>query len=178
MPVTYWDPFREVNSLQHRLNSMLQDFNRNQSDDQSLTMGSFVPAVDVYEDEHKVSLKLEAPGIQPDAFDIQIENNTLTVRGERKFDREEKEENFHRIERRYGSFVRSFSLPATVDPNSVKASYENGVLRIDLAKRAEAKPRQIKVSVGSTQQPATIESKTGSSAPAEASKKDAKPAAA
>jgi HSP20 family protein len=178
MPVTYWDPFREVNSLQHRLNSMLQDFNRNQSDDQSLTMGSFVPAVDVYEDEHKVSLKLEAPGIQPDAFDIQIENNTLTVRGERKFDREEKEENFHRIERRYGSFVRSFSLPATVDPNSVKASYENGVLRIDLAKRAEAKPRQIKVSVGSTQQPATIESKTGSSAPAEAAKKDAKPAAA
>jgi HSP20 family protein len=157
---------------------MLQDFNRNQSDDQSLTMGSFVPAVDVYEDEHKVSLKLEAPGIQPDAFDIQIENNTLTVRGERKFDREEKEENFHRIERRYGSFVRSFSLPATVDPNSVKASYENGVLRIDLAKRAEAKPRQIKVSVGSTQQPATIESKTGSSAPAEAAKKDAKPAAA
>jgi len=178
MPVTYWDPFREVNSLQHRLNSMLQDFNRNQSDDQSLTMGSFVPAVDVYEDEHEVSLKLEAPGIQPDAFDIQIENNTLTVRGERKFDREEKEENFHRIERRYGSFVRSFSLPATVDPNSVKASYENGVLRIDLAKRAEAKPRQIKVSVGSTQQPATIESKTGSSAPAEAAKKDAKPAAA
>ncbi len=178
MPVTYWDPFREVNSLQHRLNSMLQDFNRNQSDDQSLTMGSFVPAVDVYEDEHKVSLKLEAPGIQPDAFDIQIENNTLTVRGERKFDREEKEENFHRIERRYGSFVRSFTLPATVDPNSVKASYENGVLRIDLAKRAEAKPRQIKVSVGSTQQPATIESKTGSSAPAEAAKKDAKPAAA
>ena len=178
MPVTYWDPFREVNSLQHRLNSMLQDFNRNQSDDQSLTMGSFVPAVDVYEDEHKVSLKIEAPGIQPDAFDIQIENNTLTVRGERKFDREEKEENFHRIERRYGSFVRSFSLPATVDPNSVKASYENGVLRIDLAKRAEAKPRQIKVSVGSTQQPATIESKTGSSAPAEAAKKDAKPAAA
>jgi len=178
MPVTYWDPFREVNSLQHRLNSMLQDFSRNQSDDQSLTMGSFVPAVDVYEDEHKVSLKIEAPGIQPDAFDIQIENNTLTVRGERKFDREEKEENFHRIERRYGSFVRSFSLPATVDPNSVKASYENGVLRIDLAKRAEAKPRQIKVSVGSTQQPATIESKTGSSAPAEAAKKDAKPAAA
>ncbi len=178
MPVTYWDPFREVNSLQHRLNSMLQDFNRNQSDDQSLTMGSFVPAVDVYEDEHKVSLKLEAPGIQPDAFDIQIENNTLTVRGERKFDREEKEENFHRIERRYGSFVRSFALPATVDPNSVKASYENGVLRIDLAKRAEARPRQIKVSVGSTQQPATIESKTGSSAPADAAKKDAKPAAA
>src|SRR5437588_584731 len=96
-----------------------------------------------------VTLNLEIPGINQEDVDIRLENNTLTVRGERKFEKEEKEENFHRIERRYGSFARSFTLPNTLDPDSVQASYENGVLRIELAKRAEAKPKQIKVNVTS-----------------------------
>jgi HSP20 family protein len=144
---TYWDPFREVNSLQRRLNSLFEDYGRQQGDNSALSMASFVPAVDIYEDEHKVSLKLEIPGVRQEELDVQVENNLLTVRGERKFDKEEKEENFHRIERRYGSFSRSFTLPSTIDTNSVKAAYENGVLRIDLAKKAETKPRQIKVNV-------------------------------
>jgi HSP20 family protein len=149
---TYWDPFREVNSLQRRLNSLFDDYSRQQGEGSALTMGSFVPAVDIYEDENKVSLKLEVPGVPQEELDVQVENSTLTVRGERKLDHEEREENFHRIERRYGSFTRSFTLPSTVDTGSIKAGYDNGVLRIDLAKKAETKPRQIKVSVGSNQQ--------------------------
>lgn len=145
MVITRWDPFRELTTLQHRFNHLFQDYNRGQ--DELTTTTSFVPAVDVYEDEHKVTLKLEVPGISQEDLDIRLENNTLTVRGERKFEKEEKEENFHRIERRYGSFARSFTLPNTLDPESVKANYDNGVLKIELAKRAEAKPKQIKVNV-------------------------------
>jgi HSP20 family protein len=115
-------------------------------------MGSFQPPVDIYEDEHKVSLKLEVPGIDQKDLDVQIENNTLAVRGQRKFEKDEKEENFHRIERRYGSFTRTFTLPSSIDTASIKANYENGVLRIELAKKAETKPRQIKVNVTGAQQ--------------------------
>jgi HSP20 family protein len=145
MVITRWDPFRELSTLQNRVNSLFQDYGRSQ--DELATSGSFVPAVDVYEDEHKITLKLEIPGVNQDDLDVQVENNTLTVRGERKFEKEEKEENFHRIERRYGSFARSFTLPNTVDSNSIHASYENGVLKLELQKRAEAKPKQIKVNV-------------------------------
>ncbi len=148
MVVTRWDPFRELASLQNRVNSLFQDYGRSGQDELTAT-GSFVPPVDVYEDEHKVTLKLEVPGINQDDVDVRLENNTLTVSGERKFEKEEKEENFHRIERRYGSFARSFTLPNTLDPESVTANYENGVLKIELAKRAEAKPKQIKVNIGS-----------------------------
>src|SRR5256714_9856951 len=151
MVVTRWDPFRELATLQNRVNSLFQDYGRT-GQDELTTTGSFVPAVDVYEDEHKVTLKLEIPGIKQEDVDVRLENNTLTVRGERKFETEEKEENFHRIERRYGSFSRSFTLPNSVDPENVKADYRDGVLNIELAKRAEAKPKQIKVSVtGATQ---------------------------
>ena len=145
MVVTRWDPFRELASLQNRVNSLFQDYGRGQ--DELTTTSSFVPAVDVYEDEHKVVLKLEVPGINQEDLDIRVENNTLTVRGERKFEKEEKEENFHRIERRYGSFARSFSLPNTVNTDNIQANYENGILKIELEKRAEAKPKQIKVGV-------------------------------
>lgn len=148
MVLTRWDPFRELSSLQNRVNTLFQDFNRGQGQEALLTTGNFVPPVDVYEDEHKITLKLEIPGIDQKDVDIRYENNTLTVRGERKFEKEEKEENFHRIERSYGSFARSFSLPNTVDQDNIHAEYANGVLKIDLAKRAEAKPKQIKVNIG------------------------------
>jgi HSP20 family protein len=115
----------------------------------SLTAGAFVPPVDIYEDEHSVQLKLEVPGIEEKDLDVKVENNTLTITGERKFEKEEKEENFRRVERRYGSFTRSFTLPSTVSTEDINASYDNGVLKITLAKRAEAKPKQIKVNVGS-----------------------------
>ena len=104
--------------------------------------------MDVYEDEHNVTLKIEVPGIDEKDIDVQIENNTLTVHGERKFEKEEKEENYRRVERQYGSFTRSFTLPNTVDAEQVQAHYDKGILKIQLAKKAEAKPKQIKVNVG------------------------------
>lgn len=147
MAITRWTPFQEMYTLQNRLNSLLQDFNRN--DDEALASSSFVPPVDIYEDSNHVVLKLEVPGMKLNEFNIQMENQTLTVRGERKFEKETKEENYHRVERRYGSFARVFSLPNTVDPEGVKAHYDAGLLTIELGKRAEAKPKQIQVSVGS-----------------------------
>lgn len=148
MAITRWDPFRDVLTLQNRLNSLFQDY-RGQSESDAVSTAAFVPPVDIYEDEHKIVLKLEVPGLKQEDLDIQVENNILTVRGERKFEKEEKEENFHRIERRYGSFFRSFTVPTTVNTDGVKASYDAGVLRIELEKRAEARPRQIKVQAGS-----------------------------
>jgi HSP20 family protein len=118
------------------------------SRDEALTTSTFAPPVDVYEDEHNITLKIEVPGIDEKDIDVQIENNTLTVNGERKFEKEEKEENYRRVERQYGSFTRSFTLPNTVDPEHVQAHYDKGILKIQLAKKAEAKPKQIKVNVG------------------------------
>jgi HSP20 family protein len=148
MAITRFDPFRDVVTLQNRLNSLFRDFN---DGDSPLTTASFVPAVDVYEDPQKVVLKLEVPGIEEKDLDIRVENHTLTVKGERKFEKEEKEENFHRIERRYGSFYRAFTLPSTVDTENVGATYNAGVLKLELKKKAEAQPKQIKVNVGDKQ---------------------------
>jgi len=145
MPINRWDPFREVVTLQNRVNSLFREMNEG---DSPLTTASFVPAVDIYEDNSKVVLKLEVPGIEEKDLDVRVENNTLTVKGERKFEKEEKEENFHRIERRYGSFYRAFTLPSTVDAEHINAAYNNGVLRIELSKKPEAQPKQIKVNVG------------------------------
>jgi HSP20 family protein len=164
MAIIRWDPFRDVVALQNRMNSIFQDFTRGQGEADTLTTAAFAPAVDIYEDEHKVVLKLEVPGMKQEDFDIRVENNTLSVRGERKFEKEEKEENFHRIERRYGSFYRAFTVPNTVNTENVAASYDAGVLKVELEKRAEAKPKQIKVSVGGSK-------------PIEAPKAESKPAA-
>jgi HSP20 family protein len=146
MAITRWDPFRDVIALQNRVNSLFREMNEG---DSPLTTASFVPAVDVYEDPKKVVLKLEVPGMEEKDLDIRVENNTLTVKGERKLEKDEKEENFHRIERRYGSFYRAFTLPSTVDTENVQASYNAGVLKLELNKKAEAQPKQIKVNVGS-----------------------------
>jgi len=148
MPIIRWDPFQELNLITNRMNRLFQDTWGQGSTDESLTTSSFVPPVDIYEDEQNLTLKIEFPGIEQKDIDVRLENNTLTVRGERKFEKEEKEENFHRLERRYGSFYRAFTLPNTVDADSVKADYDNGVLKVTLAKKAEAKPKQIKVNVG------------------------------
>jgi HSP20 family protein len=147
--LTRWDPFRDFSVLQDRMNRLFQEYTP--TGEEQLSTTNFVPPVDVYEDEHHVTLKAELPGVDPKNVDIRVENNVLTVRGERKFEKEEKEENFHRIERRYGSFMRSFTLPNTVNPDSVKADYENGLLKIQFEKRAEAKPKQIQVNIGGGQ---------------------------
>jgi len=142
-----WEPIRELASLQDRMNRLFNDSFSPVISQESLSAGSFVPPVDVYEDEQGIRLKMEVPGIDEKDIDIRMENNLLTVRGERKLESETKEENYHRIERRYGSFTRSFSLPNTVNPEEVKAGYSKGVLTIQLGKRAEARPKQIKVNV-------------------------------
>src|SRR5437879_10100542 len=146
--LTRFEPFRDLANFQNQINPIFQDYGR--GSDELLTSGTFVPPVDVYEDEHNITLKLEVPGIEEKDLDIRLENNTLTVRGERNFEKEEKEENFHRVERRYGSFARSFTLPNSVDSDNAQANYENGILKIKLAKREEAKPKQIKVGVVKT----------------------------
>ena len=136
-------PFEDVAGLQKRLNAIFNDFVGPDT-----SSASFVPAVDVYEDPEKLVLKLEIPGVKQDDMDIRLENQTLVIRGERKFESSEKAENFHRIERRFGSFVRSFTLPQTVDAESVTATMDAGVLTLSLAKKAEAQPKQIKVQMG------------------------------
>ena len=145
--LTRWDPFRELYSLQNRMSRLFEEQYGSRGEE-ALTAGAFVPPVDIYEDEHSIQLKLEVPGIEEKDLDVKVENNVLTVSGERKFEKEEKEENFRRVERRYGSFSRSFTLPNTVNTDDITADYNNGVLSVRLAKRAEAKPKQIKVTVG------------------------------
>ena len=159
--LTRWDPFREFATLQDRMNRLVRDSFGPEGREEALTTTTFAPAVDVYEDEHNITLKIEVPGIDEKDIDVQIENNTLTVHGERKFEKEEKEENYRRVERQYGSFTRSFTLPNTVDPENVQANYDKGVLKIKLAKKAEAKPKQIKVNVGGEK---TLEAKGPSKA--------------
>jgi HSP20 family protein len=146
--LTRWDPFREFVTLQDRMNRLFRDSYGPEGRDEALTTTSFAPPVDVYEDEHNVTLKIEVPGIDEKDIDVRVENHTLTVHGERKFEKDEKEENYRRIERSYGAFTRTFTLPNTIDTENIEASYEKGVLNVKLSKRAEAKPKQIKVNVG------------------------------
>src|SRR6202021_3772489 len=136
--ITRWDPFREYSTLQDRMNRLFRDSFGSEGREESLTTSTFAPPVDVYEDEHSVTLKIEVPGIEEKDIDVRLENNTLTVHGERKFEKEEKEENFRRVERQYGSFTRTFTLPTTVDSEKISASFDQGILKISLAKRAEA----------------------------------------
>jgi HSP20 family protein len=148
MTITRFTPLSDVAALQNRLNSIFHDFARPQlTEGESLQAGAFVPAVDIYEDAQKLALTFELPGINPEAVDVRVENNVLTVKGERTASAEQKEENFRRVERRFGSFVRSFTLPQSVDTEQVTAQSEHGVLVIELPKKAAAQPKQIKVSV-------------------------------
>jgi HSP20 family protein len=157
--LTRWEPFRDLALMQDRMSRMNRLFREAYSPEEpeeALTTSSFAPPVDIYEDEHNIMLKLEVPGMDEKDIDVRIENTTLTVHGERKIEKEEKEENFRRVERQYGSFTRSFTLPSSVDSAQVSADYDRGILKIKLAKRAEAKPKQIKVNVASEK---TLEAK-------------------
>ncbi len=151
-PLTRLEPFREFFAMQDRINRMnrrLRESYGPEFPEEALTTTIYAPPVDIYEDEHKITLKLEVPGIDEKDIDVHIENTTLTVHGERKIEKEEKEENYRRVERQYGEFTRSFTLPSSVDLGQVNAHYDKGVLKINLPKKAEAKPKQIKVNVGS-----------------------------
>ena len=145
--LTRWEPFREFSPTEERLNRFFRGSFNPERPEEALTTTSLAPPVDIYEDEHKIALKIEVPGIDEKDIDVRIEGNTLTVHGERKLEKEEKEENFRRVERHYGSFTRSFTLPGSVDPGQVSADYDKGMLKISLPKKAEAKPKQIKVNI-------------------------------
>jgi HSP20 family protein len=145
--VRFSDPYREFAQLQDRITRAFSDA-YGRSDEGLLTSGNWVPPVDIYQNgEHELVLKAELPDMTREDIDITVDNGTLTIRGEKKFAGEVKDESFHRIERRYGSFSRSFALPQTVDTAKVGAEYKNGVLTVRLPLREEAKPRQIKVDV-------------------------------
>ena len=140
-----WEPFRGVGSLQEQINRVFDEVGGSTTDESALS--TWVPAVDIYETEHELVVKADLPDVDPKDLDIRVENNLLTIRGERKFEKKVSEENYLRIERSYGMFSRSFSLSNTVSAEAIKADYQNGVLTLTIPKREEAKPKQIKVNV-------------------------------
>jgi HSP20 family protein len=151
MAIVRWEPFRDLVSFQDRMNRLFEDsfrgVARGPAEEDWALGGSWAPAVDIYEREGNLVLKAELPGIEAKDVDIRLENNVLTLRGERQFDNEVKRESYHRVERSYGTFSRSFTLPSVVDQEKIKAEYKDGVLRVTLPKKEEAKPKQISISV-------------------------------
>jgi HSP20 family protein len=144
--ITRWDQSRGLTSLQDQFNRLLEgNFTRDGSGHADLA--TWAPPVDIYETENELVVKADLPDLQDKDIDVRVANNTLTIRGERKFEKDVNEDNYLRIERSYGTFTRSFSLPNTVTPESIRAEYRNGVLTLHMAKREESKPKQIKISV-------------------------------
>ncbi len=149
MSIVRFDPFREMAQMQDRINRIFGETYTRRFDNDDLTQrGEWLPPVDIFEDSNQaIVLKAELPGIAREDIDLRVENNTLTLRGERKREQEVKQEQYHRVERSYGAFSRSFSLPTRVDTENVRAEFKDGVLVITLPVKAEAKPRQIEVAV-------------------------------
>ena len=148
-----WQPFQEITSLQRQMNNLFESFFGRtpwMRSEESLGALEFGPPTDVYEDDQRLTFTVEVPGIDEKDVKIEVDNNVLTVRGERTLEKDIKEENFRRKERHSGAFSRSFTLPPSVDPDRIEANYTNGVLRIDVPKRAESKAKQIKVNVPKT----------------------------
>jgi len=143
--ITRWEPQRGLTTLQDQINRVFSDSFDRTGEEGSLT--AWAPAVDIYETEHELVVKADLPDIDPKDLDIRVENNILTIRGERKFEKQVNEDKYLRVERSYGSFARSFTLANTVNAEAIKADYQNGVLTLSIPKREEAKPKQIKVNV-------------------------------
>ena len=139
------EPFRGLSALQDQCNRIFNESYRNQGEESALT--TWAPAVDIYETPNELVVKADLPDVNEKDIDVRVENNLLTIRGERKFEKSVSEENFLRVERTYGAFSRSFSLPNTVNAEAIAAGYKNGVLTVTLPKREESKPRQVKVTV-------------------------------
>lgn len=153
MAIVRWEPFRELLSTQDRFNQLFnqtftQAFGK---EGQELASRNWAPAVDIYETDHNLVIKTELPGIDPKDVEVRVENNTLVLQGERKFEKNTSEENYHRVERSYGTFSRSFTLPSTVNTENAQAEYKDGILTLTLAKREEAKPKTIKIQVADSE---------------------------
>lgn len=146
--VRWWDPWRDLSAIQEKMNQLFEDtFARGRGREEGFASAMWAPAVDIYETDEAVVVKAEVPGVDRDNVAIEVKDGILTLKGERKFEKEVKEENYHRMERSYGTFVRSFSVPASVDPDKITARLRDGVLEVTLPKVEKAKPKQIKVEV-------------------------------
>jgi HSP20 family protein len=161
MSITRFDPFRDLRTLQDEVNRLFTtNFPRAFGDD-GLARGAWTPSVDIFENKDEIVLEAELPGMNRGDFELTIENNVLTLRGERRFEKSDEADNYHRVERSYGSFTRSFTLPQTVSAENASAEYKNGVLRVVLHKREEVKARRIEIAgeAADPQTPKTIEAK-------------------
>jgi HSP20 family protein len=155
MNVIKYDPFRELRSLQDEMTRLFAGVAP--SNREEFMSGGWVPNVDIYENQDHLVLEADLPGMNRDDIDLSIENNIITLRGERKFEKKADGDSFHRVERSYGTFTRSFTLPQTVSAEGAQADFKNGILRVTLPKREETKARRIEVSGEEADQPKTIE---------------------
>ena len=147
MNIVKYDPFRDLRSLQDEMTRLFTDVMPASFNREEMTRGAWAPSVDIYEDKDRLILEAELPGMSREDFDISVENNVITLRGERKFEKEDKGLKHHRIERAYGSFMRSFSLPEDADSNKVTADYKDGMLQVHLPKSQKATPKAIEIKV-------------------------------
>ena len=164
MSIVRYDPFRDLRTLQEEVNRLFSTNMTRAFDDEGIARGAWAPSVDIYENKDQIVLEAELPGMNQEDFDLSVENNVITLRGERKFEKTEETDNYHRVERSYGAFTRSFTLPQTVSPEGATAEYNNGVLRVTLPKREETKARRIQVSgtgTGSSQKRIDTTPETG-----------------
>jgi HSP20 family protein len=146
MALIRWDPLRELSIMQDRMNRMFEDAGRGWRGDEPSSTTTWSPAVDIYETDTDITVNAELPGVDRKDIGLNLEKNVLTLKGERRFEKETKQENYHRVERAYGGFSRSFSIPAIVDEEKIRAEYKDGILKISLPKKEQVKPKQIQIS--------------------------------
>jgi len=163
MSIVRYDPFRDLRTLQEEVNRLFTGNVARAFDDEGIARGSWSPNVDIYENKDQIVLEAELPGMNREDFDVSVENNIITLRGERHFEKKEDSDNYHRVERAYGSFTRSFTLPNTVSAEGASADYSNGVLRVTVPKREETKARRIEIKSEGSDAPKTIEAKAETS---------------
>ena len=168
MTITRYDPFRDLRNLQEEVNRLFTGNVGRSFDDEGIARGSWSPSVDIYENKDQIVLEAELPGMKREDFDLSIENNVITLRGERHFEKRDDTDNYHRVERAYGSFTRSFTLPNTVTGEGASADYRNGVLRVTLPKREETKARRIEIKGEGAGSQKTIEATPEKSSAAQA----------
>jgi HSP20 family protein len=145
MSIVRYDPFRDLRTLQEEVNRLFTGSMPRTFDDEGIARGAWSPSVDIYENKDQIVLEAELPGMKREDFDLSVENNVITLRGQRQFEKKDESDNYHRVERAYGSFTRSFTLPNTVSAEGANAEYKNGVLRVTLPKREETKARRIEI---------------------------------
>ncbi len=166
MTIVRYDPFRDLRTLQEEVNRLFSTNPTRGFGEEGIGRGAWNPSVDIYENKDQIVLEAELPGMKRDDFELSVENNVITLRGERQFEKKDDTDNYHRVERSYGSFTRSFTLPQTVSAEGATAEYKNGVLRVTLPKREETKARRIQInSEGTSTSGKTIEAKVENATP-------------